>query len=189
MNSLSNEIYYEGPTVFTSGRLAKETDLLCYREALYFTPTANLPQDMVGKGKLEVNLPIPFPTLFEWESNLACRVPRLWVDLIQRATGKLRWTPMVPAKVTLIRFDSCVLSTLNVNGAKALIDALKLQTTGRRDRRMLYYFGAIRDDNPDDLKTLKIEQRLISEPSKAYTQIVVELASKYDRPGMTISLP
>ena len=37
---------------------------------------------------------------------------------------------------------------------------------------MLYYF-AIRDDNPDDLKTLRIEQ-LISEPSKAYSQIVVE---------------
>ena len=140
--------------------------MLRCREALYFTPTANLPQDMVGKGKLEVNLPIPFPTIFEWEANLAYRVPRLWVDLIQRATGKLRWTPMVPAKVTLIRYDSCALSTQNVDGAKALVDALKFQTTGRRDRRMLYYFGAIRDDNPDDLKTLRIEQKLISEPSK-----------------------
>ena len=186
MKSILNELFYEGPKVFAPKRLADELGLFGSRAALFYTPTGNLPLDMVGSGRLEINLPIPFPTLFEWDENLAYRIPRLWVDLIQRATGKLRWTPLVPAKVTLIRYDSDVYGALNVYGAKALVDALKHQSTGRNDGRLLYYFGAIRDDNNEDLKVLRVEERLVSDPSKAYSQVIVEQASQSEPSDMKV---
>ena len=105
METLLDELYYGGPQIFSSERLSEETDLFRQRTALFYTPTENLPTSSIGQGKLDVKLPIASPTLFEWEENLAYRIPRLWVDLIQRATGKLRWIPIVPAKVTLIRYD------------------------------------------------------------------------------------
>ena len=171
-----DELFYEGPKIYSSTTLSDDPDLFRNRTALFYTPTENVPASFVGQGKLEINLPIASPTLFEWNEILAYRIPRLWVDLIQRATGKLRWTPIVPARVTLIRYDSTTYGGLNVYGAKALLDALKYQTTGRYDGMMLYYFGAIRDDNPQDLNDLRIEQALVDHPSKAYSRIIVEQA-------------
>ena len=83
---------------------------------------------------------------------------------------------MVPAKVTFIRYDSEIHGTQNVYGAKALLDALKFRTSGRRDSRMLYYFGAIRDDNQSDLRELYVKQHRVTSPSDAHTRIIVEQA-------------
>ena len=160
METLLNELYYEGPKIYSYTTLSEDPDLFRNRTALFYTPAENVPAAFVGQGNLGITLPIAFPTLFEWSEILAYRIPRLWVDLIQRATGKLRWTPMVPARVTLFRYDSTTYGGLNIYGAKALLDALKYQTTGRYDRMMLYYFGAIRDDTPEDLKDF-----VLSKPS------------------------
>ena len=176
METMLDELYYEGPKIYSPKELSEEPDLFRNRTALFYTPTENMPAELVGEGKLEITLPVAFPTLFEWNEILAYRIPRLWVDLIQRATGKLRWIPMVPAKVTLIRYDSTDYGVINVNGAKALLDALKHQTTGRHDSMMLHYFGAIRDDNCIDLKGVCIKQILVDHPSKAYTRLIVEQA-------------
>ena len=94
---------------------------------------------------------------------------------------------MVPSKVTLIRYDCVAYSAPDVYGAKALLDALKYQTTGRRDGLMLYYFGAIRDDNPDDLKEMYIKQKLVENPSQASTRIIVEQSTvPIDAPSISI---
>ena len=182
MQNLLNEIHYNGPTAFSSERISQEHDLFRSRTALYYTPTENFPPEFVGEGKLEATLPMAFPTIFEWYEALAYQGPKLWVDLLQRATGKLRWIPMIPAKITLIRYDSTLYPHQDLGGSKPLVDAFKYQTTGRRDGRMLYYFGAIRDDNGDDLRTTIIHQELVDHPSKAHTQIIVEPDSA-DTPG------
>lgn len=176
METLLDDLYYDGPTIFPPNQLRKETDLFRKRTALFYTPTENLPGELIGEGKLDITIPIAFPTLFDWNENLAYRVPRLWVDLIQRATGKLRWKPMIPAKVTLIRYDSTTYGAMNVNGAKALLDALKYRTSGRRDGMMLYYFGAIFDDDGRYLKQSHIRQELVDHPSRAHSRIIVEPA-------------
>lgn len=174
METLLDELYEQGPRIYSSAELAAETDLFRNRTALFYTPTEQIPPGWIGEGKLDVTLPIASPTIFEWAEILAYRVPRLWVDLMQRVTGKIRWRPMVPAKVTLIRYDSTTYGISNVMGTKSLLDALKVRTTGRYDGMMLYYFGAIRDDNPDGLKGFEIEQELVEHPSQACTRVIVE---------------
>jgi hypothetical protein len=57
---------------------------------------------------------------------------------------------------------------------KSLLDALKASTTGRRDRRLLYYFGAIRDDNNTDLVEFQLTQEHVNSPAKAGTRVIVE---------------
>lgn len=189
METLLDDLYYHGPRVFTRDRLREETNLFRQRTALFYTPTENLPRPLLGEGKLDVVVPIAFPTLFDLQENMAYRVPRLWVDLLQRATGKLRWKPMIPAKVTLIRYDSTYYSGINVLGEKALLDALKCCTTGRRDGRVLHYFGAILDDDDENLRELHIKQELVDDPAQAYSRIVVEPTDPLDCGVMTISLP
>ena len=142
----------------------------------------------IGKGTLDVTIPIAFPTLFEWYETLAYRIPRLWVDLIQRATGKIRWIPIVPAKVTLIRYDYTAYGGLNILGSKALIDALQYSATGRRDGMLLYYFGAIHDDDQEYMRQLHIRQELVDDPSLACTRIIVEPEDPQAEQVMTLTM-
>jgi hypothetical protein len=177
VDTLLDDLYYKGPQVFSLKRLSDERDLFKQRAALFYTPTGHFPQTHVGSGSLDVVLPIVPPTVFEYVEIYGYRIPRLWVDLLQRATGKLRWQPIIPAKVTIIRYDAYEFGQTNIiGGIKAVLDALKVRTAGRYDGRWLYYFGAIKDDNHTYLSALSCPQQLISDPSKAYCRIVVEQA-------------
>jgi hypothetical protein len=177
VDSLLDDLYYKGPQIFSRKRLLGEGDLFKQRGALFYTPTEHLPRTHIGSGPLNVILPIVLPTAFERVEIYSYRIPRLWVDLIQRATGKLRWQPMIPAKVTITRYDAYELGESDmVGGIKAVLEALKVRTSGRYDGRWLYYFGAIEDDNQTCLSALSYPQKRISDPSKAYCRIIVEQA-------------
>jgi hypothetical protein len=175
MRSLTYEIEHYGPKRFSKNRILQEDELFEQRTALFYTPTANLPSDFIGHGPLNVWLPLASPTYLEYHEFRAFRSPRIWVDLLQRATGKVRWLPIFPAKVTLIRIDSYDEPEHNIlAGAKSVIDALKVRTAGRRDGRLLYYFGAIADDNQKSVKEWKLRQEIVAHPSMAGTKILVE---------------
>jgi hypothetical protein len=177
VDSLLDDLRYKGPQVYSRKRLLGERDLFKYRTALFYTPTEHLPHIHIGSGPLNVVLPIAPPTIFEYTEIYGYRTPRLWVDLIQRATGKLRWQPIIPAKVTIIRYDAYEFGhTDTICGIPAVLDALKVRTSGRNDGRWLYYFGAIKDDNHTYLTDLSCPEKRISDPSKAYCQIIVEQA-------------
>jgi hypothetical protein len=177
VDSLLDDLRYKEPQVYSRKRLLGERDLFKYRTALFYTPTEHLPHIHIGSGPLSVVLPIAPPTIFEYTEIYGYRTPRLWVDLIQRATGKLRWQPIIPAKVTIIRYDAYEFGQIDIiGGISAVLDALKVRTSGRYDGRWLYYFGAIKDDNKTYLAALSYPQKRISDPSKAYCQIIVEQA-------------
>lgn len=177
MDSILQESFDEGPRIYTQEELISIHDLFRERTGLFFTPTANIPSEWVGEGRLDVVLPLASPTLYEWDTNPAFRVPRLWVDLLQRTTGKLRWTPVSPAKVTIVRYDTNAHNHIvAAAGAKAVLDALVDRRTGRKDGRSLYYFGAIVDDNFKDLTHHDFHQVLIEEHTEARTRIIVEPA-------------
>jgi hypothetical protein len=114
MEILLDELYDYGPQSYKLEQLSQVTYLFRNRPALFYTATDQIPTKWIGEGRLDITLPITSPTIFEWQEIAAYRGPRLWVDLLQRATGKLRWTPLVPAKVTLIRYDSTEYSDVNV---------------------------------------------------------------------------
>ena len=172
---LLDTLYYDGPKPFTAARVQSEPKLFAMRGALFYTPTTRLPSGKVGKGKLDVWLPLAIPTIQEFSDNRSRQSVRLWVDLLQRASGVLRWTPNIPARVTLIRHDSESYSTHDLC-PKSLLDALKQSSTGRRDRLLLHYFGAIRDDNYTDLVALRVTQEAVEHPSLAGTRVIVEAA-------------
>ncbi len=177
MSKILDRSYYNGPQCFSMKRLSKEQDLFISRAALFYTPTSRLPLNLIGSGTLDVTLPISSPTLYDCYENMAFRIPRLWVELLQRATFKLRWTPIVPAKVTFIRADYAKYGDLEiVAGAKAVLDALKYKTSGRTDRKYLYYFGAILNDNSSCLSEYRVEQIVIDNPADASLRIIVENA-------------
>ncbi len=157
---------------FSRQELKLVSDLFHHRAALFFTPTENIPGFFIGSGILDITLLLPIPNWTTRTNNWAYRIPRLWVDLIQQATGKIRWIPMNPARVTVIAYGE--ISKLDmVVGAKALIDSLKVSTYGRSDSKKLYYFGAIADDSPKHIDVEYIINR--NEPNKAgRTRIVVE---------------
>jgi hypothetical protein len=172
---LIDAIEYGPPRLFTSNEIRESPDLFRERAALFYTPTSNLPLVWVGKGILDVTIPIAPPTSFEFMKIRWYRTPRFWVDLLQRATGKMRWTPMSPAEVRMIRYDTIKIGEGNaMGGAKSLLDALKELTYGRRDGHPLYYFGAIVDDNQKDLPKYGIEQVLVTNPSMAKCRIIVK---------------
>ena len=175
--SILEDLLDQPPHVYDPKDLIDSDNLFRDRTALFFTPTENIPSEWIGTGPLDIFIPLASPTLYEWYSNPAFKVPRLWVDLIQRATGKIRWEPLSPSKVTLVRYDTsvCDLHAFS-GGAKALIDALIVKTAGRRDGRILHYFGAIQDDNWMELTHMDMYQKLIDEPSQARTRIIVEPA-------------
>ena len=187
MDVILKGLYDEGPNLYARCELASNCDLFKERTGLFFTPTANIPVEWVGEGRLDVVLPLASPTLYEWESNPAFRVPRLWVDLLQRVTGKLRWTPISPAKVTIVRYDTSAYDLLAVGaGAKALVDALIVRAAGRRDGRILHYFGAIKDDNVKDLTHERFYQVIVGKHTEARTRIIVEPApsEEVESPGV-----
>ena len=106
MDAILNDQYDGIPKIYTPSDLAGNDDLFRARTGLFFTPTANIPAEWVGEGRMDVVLPLASPTAYEWVSNPAFRVPRLWVDLLQKATGKIRWTPISPAKITIVRYGA-----------------------------------------------------------------------------------
>jgi hypothetical protein len=166
---LSNAIYYEGPRAFSRKAIRAQPDLFRHRSALIFTPTVRLPLRYVGHGDLRITLPIAFPSLLD--EMVKCVTARFWLDLFQRATGKLRWTPIFPASVEIELFDHhahCWAGTFP--GSKSLIDALKVRSAGRRDGHMLYYFGAIRDD---DSTSIVLWSKLRRWPSLRATRCVI----------------
>lgn len=184
MRSLFHALEESGPRAFSRAELDDEPDLFAQRAALFYTPTSSIPDCWVGQGPLDVTLPLATPTFYEWMEVWAHRCPRLWVDLIQRATGKLRWRPFPIAKVSFVRYDRMPNRDIyGVCGAKALLDALKVQTTGRRDGRTIYYFGAITDDSPDFLVPGTFDEELIAEPALARTRVIVGPARSEDRYG------
>ncbi len=173
MQSLSDEIYYGPPRSFTRKRLAREPDLFKHRAALFYTPTEEIPKKFIGSSSLDIILPLPSSTLVEYQEIIGYRSPRLWVDLLQRATKKIRWEPIRPAHVTFIRYDSYEVGVVDLWGIKALLDALKYRTTGRSDGRLLYYFGAIWDDGPKWVK-IEVLQRKLNHPAKAHCRVIVK---------------
>jgi hypothetical protein len=176
MKDLLDELYYQGPRQFTQRRLARERDLFAVRAALVYTPTSRIPARWIGRGRLDVRIPLAIPTLQEFLDCRSRQSVRLWVDLLQRATGKIRWHPNLSARVQIVRFDSVVYAEHDLC-AKSLVDALKTFTTGRRDRRLLYYFGAIRDDASCDVVEFRLTQEVVDSPAKAGTRVIVESVS------------
>ena len=186
------DAYLGVPTEYTLEELADNSNLFRDRTSLFFTPTANIPSQWVGKGRLDVILPLASPTAYEYGTNPAFRVPRLWVDLLQRATGKLRWTPISPAKVTIVRYDTSGYDIWSViTGSKALIDALIVKAAGRSDGRSLHYFGAIQDDNMKVFTHGGHYQVIVGTHAEARTRIVVEPAPNEDEesPGIFAFAP
>jgi hypothetical protein len=171
----SKFLYYNGPTKFSRRALEREHDLFAHRAALFFTPTANIPAAFIGEGVLNVRLPLASPTVYEFDEIPGLRSPRLWVELLQRNTRKLRWRPFGKSRVSLVCFDSHRWGP-NRTGHKALLDALKVQTTGRGDGRRLYYFGAIEDDDQARLVEFKLKEELIEDPADAHCVVCVEPA-------------
>lgn len=173
MDNLLQELLYKGPRPFTAARLAAEEDIYAVRAALAYTPTSRIPVEWVGSGRLDVWLPLAIPTLQEFLDCRSRQSVRLWVDLLQRATGKIRWSPNVPARVELVRFDCTEYGADNLC-VKSLLDALKACTTGRRDKRLLHYFGAIKDDSERDLTEFRLTEERVNSPAKAGMRVVVE---------------
>ncbi|MDC3958920.1 hypothetical protein [Polyangium jinanense] len=136
------------PAPFTRAELEPLEDLWEQRAALFFTPTSEIPERFVGSGELQVSLPIVTPSYGEFEQIPGYRNTRMWVDLLQRATGKIRWRPMDPVTIVVVRKDVCSPGRYATTGAKALTDAYKVSSTGRRDGHRVHYFGAIVDDTP-----------------------------------------
>jgi len=173
VGTISDELQDRGPASFTIRRLQRQEHLFAHRSALFYTPTRNIPAQHVGSGPLDVTLPIATPDYTGlWEIR-ALGSPRFWVDLIQRHTGKLRWKPMFPARIIFRRYDYFTIRTDHLAiGMKGLVDALKVRTTGRRDRIYLYYFGAIVDDGPGFVERC-YEQELVPSPKEAAVRIQV----------------
>ena len=173
LGTISEELDRRGPVSFTTRRLGKQNHLFAHRSALFYTPTRNIPTDLVGSGPLEVTLPVAPPDYTSLLEIRALGSPRFWVDLIQRHTGKLRWRPMLPAHITFRRYDYFSIRDDHLAiGMKGLRDALKVRTTGRRDGTYLHYFGAIVDDGPSFVE-VTYEQELVPTPKEAGVRIQV----------------
>lgn len=173
VGTISDELEERGPVSFTHRTLGKQEHLFAHRCALFYIPTHSIPAEYVGSGPLDILLPVAPPDYTDFREVRAYRSPRLWVDLIQRQTGKLRWTPMSPARITLVRYDNFTIRSDHLAiGMKGLLDALKVRTTGRRDRIYLYYFGAIVDDGPGFVD-VSWEQKLVGHPKDAGVRIRV----------------
>jgi hypothetical protein len=171
--TLSETLEENGPTAFPTKLLSKHPDLYRDRVALFFTPTANLPPRVVGRGPLDVFLPLCTPDYYECFFIRSYMSPRLWVDLLQRHTRFIRWTPFPRATVTITRYDTSMLRQDHlVTGTKALLDALKVQTYGRKDGHPLYYFGAIRDDSAAYV-TVTYRQGQVPTPEKSGVRLTV----------------
>ncbi len=177
MRDLLRDAYYDGPESYSKAKLSKEPNLFEQRAALYFTPTSSIPRRFIGGGILDVMLPIAPPTLEERCIFGRDHGVRLWVDLLQRLTGRIRWTPFRRAKVTYVRYDLDASHSVNsLAGAKGLTDALKVGSWGRPDGRYLFYFGAITDDDHEHLDGPHYEYVAVSHPREAKCRVLVEPA-------------
>jgi hypothetical protein len=173
VGSISDELEANGPVSFTPRRLEKQKHLFAHRSALFYTPTENVPVEYIGSGPLDIMLPVAPPDYTDFFEIPAYRSPRFWVDLIQRQTGKLRWHPISPARVIFARYDCFSIRQDHLAiGTKGLLDALKVRTTGRRDRLYLHYFGAIADDGPA-FADVSWEQELVVHPRDGRIRIKV----------------
>lgn len=173
MERLFDHFCLNAPRGFSRAELLRVDDLFAQRAALYFTPTAAIPERWIGRGPLSVTLPLALPSIFDGMLRFPQTKPRLWVDLLQRATGVIRWEPFRPARVRMVAYDSYSLGVVNRNNPKAPLDALKVSTPGRRDGKRLHYFGAIHDDNDRDLPDFEVEFRTVSHPRDARLEIMV----------------
>ncbi len=173
MDELLDETFYGPLRAFSKKKLAGAAELFAQRLALLQTPTARLPKEWIGCGALSLTLPLAVPSIFDVSSRTPLAAPKLWLDLMQRATGKIRWTPIRPARVTVTAFDSYRHASGNDFGVKGVIDALKVGTNGRRDGRPLFYFGAIWDDNVKDMPQLDFVFQSVAHPRGAHCQIDV----------------
>lgn len=71
------------------------------------------------------------------------------------------------------RFDYFAIRTDHLAiGMKGLVDALKVRTTGRRNRLYLHYFGAIVDDGPGFVE-VECEQEVVDHPGLARVRLQV----------------
>jgi len=171
---LSDIISERGPTVFSKALLSQHDDLFSERAALIFTPTKYIPERHVGSGLINIFLPLCSPDYYEFESIAGYRSPRLWLDLIQKATGLIRWSPIGDAIVRFTRIDSELIRNDHAMiGMKALRDALKFQTSGRRDGSPLYYFGAIVDDDHKS-STFEYHQRKCTSTVNSGVEIQIQ---------------
>ncbi len=183
VGTISDELLLNGPMTFTRRELQRQEHLFAHRSALFYTPTENIPSAYVGRGVLDVTLPVVAPDYISLWENRAYASPRFWVDLLQRHTGKLRWRPMLPAEIHFVRYDSFMIRSDHAAIATTgLLDALKVRTTGRRDRRYLYYFGAIVDDGPGFVEAT-FEQVLVEHPRDARIRVRVRLGANGKRPA------
>ena len=173
VDSISDELGMQGPTLFTRERLHQQEGLFAHRSALFYTPTENIPAYNIGADALDVTLPVVTPDYTCVQQIRAYSSPRLWVDLLQQQSGKLRWSPISPARLELVRYDYYVIRLDHaISGSKALIDALKVGTFGRRDGKYIYYFGAILDEGPDFIDLI-VRQTLVEHPRDARVRVTV----------------
>jgi hypothetical protein len=180
--TISEELEDTGPVAFSRQRLNRQEHLFAHRSALFYTPTENILPEYVGSGPLDITLPVAPPDYSEFMENQAYRIPRFWVDLIQRQTHKLRWKPMSPAKVTFVRYDYYAIRSDHLRiGTKAILDALKIRASGRRDGLYLHYFGAIIDDAADFVD-VQWSQEIVDHPRDAGVRVVVEVANNIVQP-------
>ena len=171
--STISEIILEGPIAFSREDLLEQNNLFAHRAALFYTPTCNISSQYIGEGDIDIVLPIVTPDYTELFELKSYQTPRFWVDLIQRQTFKLRWKPLKKASVKFTRYDYFQIREDHyVIGVKALLDALKEKTSGRRDGRFLYYFGAIVDDGPKYVN-VTWGQELVDHPKDARIRIQV----------------
>ena len=178
VGTISEELVDTGPVAFSRQRLDRQEHLFAHRSALFYTPTEHIPPEYVGSGPLDITLPVAPPDYTDFFDNRAYRIPRFWVDLILRQTHKLRWKPISPAKVKFVRYDYFVIRPDHLSiGTKALLDALKVRTSGRRDGIYLHYFGAIIDDGPNFVD-VRSSQEIVDHPRDAGVRVVVEMADK-----------
>lgn len=176
IGSISEKVEENPTRVFTLSELNDQEELFLHRAALYFTPSCEIPSKHIGSGSLDATLPIATPDWTDFNIIDAYTKPRLWVDLLQRATGMIRWTFHDPAFIRFTRYDiHRIRSDHYSSGAKALLDALKVSTFGRSDGKRLYYFGAILNDSDDHIE-VEYAQELVGHPGEA--RIRVEVAAK-----------
>lgn len=171
MRSLAAQVEGSGLRSFSKRELSLASDLFAQRAALFLTPTAALPSRWIGHGQLDVWIPLPVPSWLEYLEVPGYRSPRFWVDQIQRATGKIRWHPFKSACIQFIVYDTYPRgSEMTI---KALLDALKQKSTGRRDGQTIHYFGAVVDDNWESLHRFDIIEEQVNAPRDIGCRIVV----------------
>lgn len=100
VGTISEEIEDNPGMSFSKDRLENQSELFAHRSALYFTSTDKIPSKYVGRGAINITLPIPTPGFTDYWELSSYKSPKLWVDLIQRQTQKIRWAPMNPALIT-----------------------------------------------------------------------------------------